>query len=79
MIQNIMKILSKKEPDIYADNADSPNLVVINGNHYYAVEDTESEMACAGCALLTQDCGPVKCDRDERTDGRDVIFKPCTP
>ncbi len=70
--------ITHKGTDIYADDADNPNLVVINGTTYTAVDDTDTESACADCALLTKDCGPVKCGNDERTDGRDVHFTQAT-
>lgn len=69
----------KNGVDIYADDADSPSLVVINGIQYNAVDDTETEAACACCALLTQDCQSIRCGADERADVRDVHFKPAQP
>lgn len=71
--------ITKNGVDIYADDAYSPNLVVINGRQYNAVDDTETEAACAHCALLTQDCQSIRCGADERADVRDVHFKPAQP
>ena len=71
--------ITQKGADIFADDADSHSLVVINGIQYNAVDDTETEAACACCALLTQDCQSIRCGADERADVRDVHFKPAQP